>query len=361
MQNRQAWQSEYKDQYRPQGSQDFRNTLRCTYCEKEGHRQGPACDLWCKHRNERGIPITRFVGNPQDQRGKMPSQQTTQLNAVIVTEPQYLADSDLVDHVACDCSECVAQGIAGDDKDASAMVVTRAAKKKQGPIKWADQEEVRTKVQRRLDKRDSIVPDGNNEYIQDTYEGNMLVRKQVADRNEENTLFQELMHSGVQISLDQLLTLVPGFRDLLFQKIMKMKGLDAVAQPVAGTNVVQVEDVDFKVPAITVKYQNQFIDGVLLDGGSGVNILPESEYMRFGSPKLHPAPFQVKMADQRRLQPLGILKDQEICVVGLKYKLNFVVLRMHIGNLAYPMLLGRPWFRKAKLKQDWGNNMIILK
>ena len=121
------------------------------------NRQGPACDLWCKHRNERGIPITRFVGNTQDHRGKSSSQQTTQLNAVIVTNDQYLADSDLVDHVACDYSECITQGIADADEDASAMVVTRAAKMKQGPIKWADQEEVRTKVQRRLDKQDPMV------------------------------------------------------------------------------------------------------------------------------------------------------------------------------------------------------------
>ena len=101
--------------------------------------------------------------------------------------------------------------------------------------------------------------------------------------------------------------------------------------------------------------------GVLLDGRSGVNILPESEYLRFGGFKLHPAPFQVKMANQRRLQPLGLLNDQEISIAGLKYKINFVVLKMHTRNLAYPMLLGRPWFRKAKLRQDWGDNMVILK
>ena len=118
---------------------------------------------------------------------------------------------------------------------------------------------------------------------------------------------------------------------------------------------------DFRVPAIIAKYKDQFIDGMLLDGGSSVNILPKSVYLKFGNQKLHPTPFQVKMADQRRLQPLGLLKDQEILVARLKYKINFVVLKMHKGNLAYPMLLGRPWFKKAKLRQDWGDNMVILK
>ena len=132
-------------------------------------------------------------------------------------------------------------------------------------------------------------------------------------------------------------------------------------QPMTGSNAVQIADVDFRVPAITVKFQNQFMDGVLLDGGSRVNILPESVYLKFQKLKLHPAPFQVKMADQRRLQPLGILKDQEITVAGFRYRINLVVLKMHSGNLTYPMLLGRPWFRQSKLRQDWGNNLVILK
>ena len=67
------------------------------------------------------------------------------------------------------------------------------------------------------------------------------------------------------------------------------------------------------------------------------------------------------MVDQRRLQPLGILKDQEISVAGLIYKINFVVFKMHLEQLAYPMLLGRPWFQKSKLKQYWGNNLVILR
>ena len=58
---------------------------------------------------------------------------------------------------------------------------------------------------------------------------------------------------------------------------------------------------DFRVPALTMKYQNQLIDGVLLDGGSGVNILPEALYLKFADQTLHPTPFQVKMDDQRRL------------------------------------------------------------
>ena len=99
----------------------------------------------------------------------MSQQQTPQLNAVIVTDDKQLAESDLVDHVACDCFECITQGLLANAKDATALAVTRAAKKKQGPIKWADQEEVRTKVQRKLHKQDPILQDIITEHIQEVY------------------------------------------------------------------------------------------------------------------------------------------------------------------------------------------------
>lgn len=68
-------------------------------------------------------------------------------------------------------------------------------------------------------------------------------------------------------------------------------------QQITGSNVVQIEDVDFKVPAITMKYMDQFVDGVLLDGGSSVNILLELVYLKHSNQKMHPAPFHVKVAD----------------------------------------------------------------
>ncbi|MCO5601591.1 hypothetical protein L7F22_055714 [Adiantum nelumboides] len=54
----------------------------CTYCGISGHRQGPECPLWCKHRSERGIPIVQY-----NNRGNQPQQRPpAQLNAVILEE-----------------------------------------------------------------------------------------------------------------------------------------------------------------------------------------------------------------------------------------------------------------------------------
>ena len=84
-------------------------------------------------------------------------------------------------------------------------------------------------------------------------------------------------------------------------------------------------------------------------------------YLKLGSAKLAAAPFQVKMADHRRLQPMGILKDQFIKVATLTFKVNLVVLKMQYDENTYPMLLGRPWFKIAKLKQDWGSNTVLIR
>ena len=100
---------------------------------------------------------------------------------------------------------------------------------------------------------------------------------------------------------------------------------------------------------------------VLLDGGSGVNILSETEFLILKKVSLEPAPFQVRMADQRRVQPIGMLRSQTRKIHGIQFLVNFVVLQMDEEAKSYSMLLGRPRFKTAKLKQDWEKQEVIMK
>ena len=70
---------------------------------------------------------------------------------------------------------------------------------------------------------------------------------------------------------------------------------------VLQSNLLQlgVVDVDYKVPILDVKFAGFDIKGALLDGGSRVNILPESSCKKLGITDFEEAPFQVRMADQR--------------------------------------------------------------
>ena len=176
-------------------------------------------------------------------------------------------------------------------------------------------------------------------------------------------MFEELLNSPLSFTLDQLLSLVPMFRDRVYSAVKKssMSGIKPMMEQSVGSNLISPEDVDFTVPTVQLDFDNRKFASVFLDGGSGVNILAESEFLKMKNVKLEPAPFQVRMADHSRVQPIGMLRKQIITIQGLQFSVNFVVLRMKENASAYSMLLGRPWFRTAKLKQDWEKNVVTLK
>jgi hypothetical protein len=45
---------------------------------------------------------------------------------------------------------------------------------------------------------------------------------------------------------------------------------------------------------------------------------------------------------------------------GIPYVPTFNVLKNNVVDSNYSMLLGRPWFKDAKVTHDWGNNVIIV-
>lgn len=140
-----------------------------------------------------------------------------------------------------------------------------------------------------------------------------------------------MLLTKTMISLDQILSLVPEFKKQILHKLAQE---DGVKQEPDVCNV-QPEDVDYRVPKIKVQYQQEDITGALVDGGSGVNILPEFMYKKLKLSRLEEAPFQLKMADQRRIQPLGILRNQEIIISSLLFSTNFLVLKMDEGAKAF--------------------------
>ena len=97
------------------------------------------------------------------------------------------------------------------------------------------------------------------------------------------------------ITLDQSLNIVPIFKDKV---ITSRKRPEALKVEVCN---LSPGDVDCRVPTINLKFQGKDFTKVLLDGGSGVNILPEGEFLKLKQMELQPAPFQVRMADQRRV------------------------------------------------------------
>ena len=98
---------------------------------------------------------------------------------------------------------------------------------------------------------------------------------------------------------------------------------------------------DDQVPIIQVNFKVRKhwkpVHNVVIDGGAGVNIMVEYTRRNLGVTDMKEAPLRVQMADQRIVQPLGLVKNIQVKAGGAKFSVSFLVL--DVGD-AYSMLLG---------------------
>ncbi|MCO5569066.1 hypothetical protein L7F22_022772 [Adiantum nelumboides] len=254
----------------------------CTYCGISGHRQGPECPLWCKHRSERGIPIVQY-----NNRGNQPQQRPpAQLNAVILEEVEpeqpedYLktiqqesddilrADKDCCSkgktskHFQCDCTECISiEEVPDDQKIPETMAVTRSGKKKevhvqekgeQQPMDWSAQDQIRMGVLKEINsankqkeetRRSTLPYAGTNQKKIGWKEPVAVDQEQVKKREEAERMseefFEALMNAPTQISLRQILGLVPSFADKFMQKFQNQYGIRKISDVRQEADLVQ--------------------------------------------------------------------------------------------------------------------------
>ncbi len=80
-----------------------------------------------------------------------------------------------------------------------------------------------------------------------------------------------------------------------------------------------------------------------------MNIIIENLITKLGLPKPRPAPYHLRMANQNMIRPLGIIKNLKIDIHGIQYIGTFTTLKNSVVDFSYSMLLGRPWFKDAKV------------
>jgi hypothetical protein len=66
------------------------------------------------------------------------------------------------------------------------------------------------------------------------------------------------------------------------------------------------------------------------------------------------------MVNQSMTKPLGIIKNLKFHIHGIPYIATFIILKNNVVDSNHFMLLGRPWFKDAKVTHNWGNNVIIV-
>jgi hypothetical protein len=96
------------------------------------------------------------------------------------------------------------------------------------------------------------------------------------------------------------------------------------------------------------------VSSVVVDGGSGLNILPKHTIRRLDLSLMGPSPFIINMANQSSAVPLGMIKDCKINTGGEEYLITFDIIKVHSNKDTFPILLGRPWLRMLDAMADWG-------
>jgi hypothetical protein len=90
----------------------------------------------------------------------------------------------------------------------------------------------------------------------------------------------------------------------------------------------------------------QIIAKILIDGGSGINVISMATCRRLGITMWEPCKFWLHMADGSSVRPIGMIPDLEMVVQGHVFTISVVLMDLPQKD-AYPVLLGRPWLRTA--------------
>jgi hypothetical protein len=82
---------------------------------------------------------------------------------------------------------------------------------------------------------------------------------------------------------------------------------------------------------------------IILYLGSEVNVMHKKTWEAMGEPKLGYSPIQLKLENQYRVVPIGILKGVPVDLYGVCTMVDFEVIDIVDNTTPYPSLLGLDW------------------
>ena len=167
-------------------------------------------------------------------------------------------------------------------------------------------------------------------------------------------LWTDLSSLKADIIFGQLLEISSIARKTLKEGMPVTRRTRKVKTRVAARVQMQGGRRDVKPIEIEVMVVDKVVPNVIVDRGSGLNILPEHTMKRLGLSLRGPSPFIINMANQSPAVPLGMIKDCRISTGGEEYMVTFHVIKMHSNKDTFPILLGRPWLRMSDAIVDWG-------
>jgi hypothetical protein len=151
--------------------------------------------------------------------------------------------------------------------------------------------------------------------------------------------------AGIQVTmtLEQLLRLVPRFREGIRRTL---EGKKLVPAPAVQLTDIDERIMDCECPSMQAIVGGQKVTGILIDGGSGVNVISMATCRQLGITKWEPCKFWLRMANGSSVRPIGMISDLETVVQGHTFTIFVIIMDLPQQD-AYPILLGRPWLRSA--------------
>ncbi len=147
----------------------------------------------------------------------------------------------------------------------------------------------------------------------------------------------QVLETKYVINLGQLLKIVLYIKQYIFKLV---KFLQLVQPKHAHVQVA----IDHQMVMIHVHVGKNFIDDVLIDGGSRVNIITKNLQIQLGISKPNSMPYNLHMANQTIAKPFGLIRDLKIFVQEIPYTITYTVIDSNVLNSNYSMLLGCPWW-----------------
>ena len=153
------------------------------------------------------------------------------------------------------------------------------------------------------------------------------------------------------ITLAKLVQISPELQQYLQRAVVTEAKPDPTFVEVNATTL------DPNAAVIHVQLGGQTLTNVLVDGGSGVNVMSNHVRQALGLPQPRSARFILRMANDAPVTPLGILTMVDITIHGVSTPATFVIIEMP-HNSSFPVILGRPWLRDMQAIHDWTRNQI---
>ncbi|XP_047177787.1 uncharacterized protein LOC124844821 [Vigna umbellata] len=98
----------------------------------------------------------------------------------------------------------------------------------------------------------------------------------------------------------------------------------------------------------------------LIDLGASINLMPLSMLKKICGLKVKPTKMVLQMADRSTKNPYSIVEDVVVQVDKLKFPVDFVVIEMG-EDLKIPIILGRPFMKRAKVVINVDDGVLMLK